>query len=190
LLATVQELASGGQVTLEEVIAWIKDNKVNPSQVFSNGKLKEDPVVEMIIEKETKSEYKKRMDAQDALETAKSEWTKKEAQLSGEVKTYKTKAMSGDISQKAKALMESRKLSEQEAAYISDYIKDFTVDEPDKIEQELNKKLDEGLKTFNHLATNIFKVKKEDAAGAGIAAGKPGNVEDAKNTQAYKDLSA
>ena len=188
LLATVQELASGGQVTLEEVIAWIKDNKVNPSQVFSNTKLKEDPVIETIIERETKAEYKKRMDAQDALEAAKGEWAKKEAQLTGEVKTFKTKAMSGEISQKAKALMETRKLSEQEAAYVNDYISDFTVDDPEKIEVELNKKLDEGLKKFNHLATNIFKTKKEDAP-PGIPPATPADQEDIKNSQAYKDLS-
>jgi len=192
LLATVQELAGGGQVALtkEEVIAWIKENKVNPSEVFSNNKLKEDPVVQTIVESDSAKDYALRKKAENALVDARAEWEKKETQLTGEVKTYKTKALSSDISQKAKDLMTQRKLGEQEIGFISDYIKDFTVDDPDKIEVELNKKLDDGLKTFNHLATNIFKVKKADQGdNGGMPPGNTPDPENIKESQAYKDLS-
>jgi len=188
LLATVQELA-GGNVNLEEVIAWVKENRINPSQVFSNTKLKEDPVVETIIEKETKAEYKKRMDAQDALETAKADWTKKETTLTEQAKTYKAKAMSIDVSTKAKSLMDARKLNEQETKFLLDHIKDFAVEDPDKIESELNKTLDAGLKKLNFVVSDVLGIKKEEQPGGGLPPGVVPDPGDIKASKEYKDLS-
>ena len=176
-------------MTLEEVITWTKENKINPSQVFSNSRLKEDPVVETIIEKETKSEYKKRMDAQDALETAKTEWTKKETQLTEAAKTYKVKAMSIDVAAKAKSLMDARKLNEQETKFLLDHIKDFTVEDPEKIEPELNKRLDEGLKKFNFVVSDILGIKKDETPPGGLPPATPPDPGDIKNSKEYKELT-
>jgi hypothetical protein len=196
LLATVQELATGGNnvsLTVEEVSAWLRENKIAPSQVFSNTKLKEDPVIETIIEKETAQEFKKRRIAEEALEDGKAAWEKEKKTLADEAKTYKVKAMSGEISQKAKDLMTQRKLDEDQIAYLSDFIQDFTIDDPTQIESALNKKLDDGLKKYVFHAEKVFKVKKEAKQdGGGSDNGtppEPGRDDDIKQSAAYKELS-
>jgi hypothetical protein len=173
------------------VSAWLRENKITPSQVFSNTKLKEDPVIETIIEKETAQEFKKRRIAEEALEEGKTTWEKEKKTLAEEAKTYKVKAMSGEISQKAKDLMTQRKLDEDQVAYLNDFIQDFTVDDPAQVESALNKRLDDGLKKYAFHAEKVFKVKKEapPAAAAGAAA-EPVKDDDIKQSAAYKDLSA
>jgi hypothetical protein len=88
--------------------------------------------------------------------------------------------------------MEAKKLTPEQQAFIHDEMGDFTVDEPEKIDPELTKRLDDGLKKFDRLATTVFKTAKIPENGkaqvfpAGGAAPDPNDI---KTTQAYKDLS-
>jgi DNA-directed RNA polymerase subunit L len=193
LLATVQEMA-GGTMTVEEIKGFLASNpKIRPSELFNSEVLKTDPVVIHEVREATAGEYAHRKRTDEAFDKARADWDAKEKQLQGDLKTAKSQALTGTVKEKAKALMESRKLDEQQAEYLSDYIKDFTIDDPENVEVELNKKLDDGLKSYDHLATKIFKTKKSGAAAAD-GGNPPTEVpvgDDAiKETQAYKELTA
>ena len=193
LLATVQEMA-GGTVTIEEVKGFLANNpKIRPSELFNSEVLKTDPVVIHEVREATAGEYAHRKRTDEAFDKARAEWDAKEKQMQNDLKAARSQALTGTVKEKAKALMESRKLDEQQLEYLNDYIKDFTVDDPEKVEVELNKKLDDGLKSYDHLATKVFKVKKEASTsndGTPPADKVPGDDDAIKQTEAYKELTA
>ena len=180
-------------MTIEEVKGFLANNpKIRPSELFNSEALKTDPVVVHEVREATAGEYAHRKRTDEAFDKARAEWDAKEKQMQNDLKSARSQALTGTVKEKAKALMESRKLDEQQVEYLSDYIKDFTIDDPEKIEIELNKKLDAGLKSFDHLATKVFKVKKpEPPPGGGVPPADVPEGDDAiKQTQAYKDLTS
>jgi len=192
LLATVQEMA-GGNMTIEEIKGFLATNpKIRPSELFNSEVLKTDPVVVHEVREATAGEYAHRKRTDEAFDKARAEWEGEKQKLQADLKGARSQALTGTVKEKAKALMESRKLDDQQVSYLSDYIKDFTVDDPEQIETALNKKLDDGLKSFDHLATNIFKIKiKKDEATSGDAAAATElpAVDDIMQSEAYKQLS-
>lgn len=191
LLATVQEMA-GGEMTIEEIKGFLATNpKIRPSELFSSEVLKTDPVVVHEVREATAGEYAHRKRTDEAFDKARAEWEKEKATMQNDLKSARSQALTGTVKEKAKALMESRKLDPQQVEFLGDYLKDFTVDDPEQIESALNKKLDAGLKSYDHLATNIFKVKKtEPPPGNGNPpAVEPVEDDAIKQSEAYKELS-
>ena len=191
LLATVQELAGGNVLTIEEIKEFLATNKVRPSELFNSEVLKNDPVVIHEVREATAGEYAHRKRTDEAFDKARAEWDKEKKQLTDDTKTLRSQALTGTVKEKAKVLMEARKLTSKEIKYLNQFHLDsVTVDDPAKIDEVLNKHMDDGLKALKQITTDILEIKEPEKID-GISPGQSPPEEDAiKQSESYKKLSS
>jgi len=191
ILAAVQEFAEKGEdrMTLEEVKAFIKENKTKPSEIYGSTALKGDPIVEGIIQDETKTEYARRKKAEEKLDEEKTKWETEKADLTGKLQESKSQLLSGTLKEKIKAIIQTRKFDESETAFIEDFTSDLKVEDEAKIDEIVNAKIDEGKKKYDRLAVDVFKTKKPAENKQDEHISMDADPEDIKSSSAYKELS-
>lgn len=194
LLATVQEFALGGEmeITIEGIKEFLTKNRVRPSELFNSEALKTDPMVIHEVREAVAGEYAHRKRTDEAFAKASKDWEEKEKVLNDKIKTQTALALKTTAKEKLEKIMGERKLTSEQIEFIHDEIGDFTVDDPEKLDGELTTRLENGLKKYDRLAKNVFKVAKGNEEDKPVfpPAGNSPDQNDITKTQAYKDLSA
>jgi len=145
----------GNNMTLEEIRQAIQEGKLRPSDVFDADVLSADPVVKEQTKEKVRNATGYDMRKYEELSDAKAELERKLKDSLQELKTRdekirtltleSAKSQVGSLFAKQK---ESRKLDEKQVAYIEARLPGFTVQDPEKMEKELNAYLDAKLDQY------------------------------------------
>ena len=178
-------------VTLDQVKELIKSENLKPSDLFEAGQIVADPIVkgysEDRIRERIGSEFKRRKDAEEALEASKAEHEPKMKALQDEISGLKisaAKAQVGSLFEKQKT---ERKLDERQVKFIQSRLPRFTPQKPEDLEKEFLSHLDAEIDEYNVYAKDVFGIdptkgndRKDGDPGTGPDDGKGGGDESSK----------
>lgn len=180
LLASIQAFADKTQytkggtnvsdLTVSEVRSFIKAENLVPSDLFGQGALTKDPIVEEHIEKLQdrfdKSSEERRKRINEGADATKEELIKTHKKAIEDKDKVITGLQSEAIKTKAPAWLEvqteKRKLNEEQVKFINRNVDKFEPKEHDKAEAEFNQFLDDQVDDFAGIQKDVFG-KEADA---------------------------
>jgi hypothetical protein len=162
----------GGEMTLDEILEFIRTNKTKPSEIFDEDELAGDPIIKGFVKDASKGTSREKLAAEyEARKRVESEFAKTKTDYEAKIKVLEEKTSKQDA-EIAKARVptlfkkeaESRKLTDQQKKFIEKRLDKFKVTAPDKFEDEFKKHLDTEVEEFNTTAElfGIKIVKAED----------------------------
>lgn len=172
LLGELQAFARSHQgenlmdLTLEDVRAFLTQEKAKPSDLFSADALAADPIIAAMKEKSPSNFEFARMrrelgDAEKKLADIEREKTT----LSDKVKAQDVEISAGRLAtakQKAAQLFEaqktSRKLDDRQSKFIQKRLDRFTPTKPEELEKEFNSYLDSEIDEYGKIAKDVFGI--------------------------------
>ena len=157
-------------ITIDEMKNLIKEEKIKPSRLFGMDVLSEDPVIKGIVKEEVDNaitaEYTHRKRVGDRFDGDKEKWEEDKKKLEDENKKLKiesAKVKAADLfSTKAK----ERKLDDKQIKFIGTKQGDFTPQDVDELEKEVDKFMDKKLEEYKDTA-KIFGHKTETKTETG-----------------------
>lgn len=153
-------------LTLEDVRAFLTQEKAKPSDLFSADALAADPIIAAMKEKSPSNFEFARMrrelgDAEKKLADIEREKTT----LSDKVKAQDVEISAGRLAtakQKAAQLFEaqktSRKLDDRQSKFIQKRLDRFTPTKPEELEKEFNSYLDSEIDEYGKIAKDVFGI--------------------------------
>jgi len=175
-------------ITIDEMRALIKEEKIKPNRLFGIEALAEDPVVKGITKEAIQTElvHRKRLstrfeEVDEDREKDKVGWEKEKKKLEDAIKVLKiegTKIKAADLfSAKAK----ERKLDDKQIKFIEARRDNFMPEDLDNTDKEVDKFMDNALDDYKKTA-EIFgqkvEIKKEKDETGGTGAGSEEDGED------------
>lgn len=154
--------AGGASMTIDEIKQAIKERRYQPTEVFDLKTIVEADAVKDHFKEDGNYAHLKRTEA--AFDKARGEWEKEKKELEKKLNDKETEAAklkSGEIFEKK---YEERKLNDKQKRYIEANKERFTPENTEKVEDEIDKWMDEQLKEYKATA-EIFGVKDEDKKG-------------------------
>lgn len=172
LLGELQAFANGqkkkgdDKMTLEEIKEFIKTEGLDPSEVFAQEQILEDPVVVGYVKAEVATkggnEYQARKRNLAEYETKTTELEAEKKKLEDENKKLKTegaKIKAADLfDKKAK----ERKLDEKQVKFVDMKRSTFTPEDLENVDKEVDKFMDTALEDYKKTASDIFGIKEEE----------------------------
>lgn len=185
LLGELQAFANGQKkqgdetMTLEEIKEFIKTEGLDPSEIFGQEQILEDPVVKGFMKaevKETKAgEYnaRQRNQAEYEIKTTKLEAEKKK--LADENKTLKTEGAKTKATGLFDTKAKERKLDEKQVKFIEMKRSTFVPEDLENVDKEVDKFMDTALEDYKKTASEIFGIKEEKKEATDLTpGGEPG----------------
>ena len=157
LQAQIQELTDKEiKMTVDEVKAIIKQEGFLPSELFGKEELIIDPTITEITRDRNKNEYQARKRNQEEFTQIEKDYKKKIEELEGSLKAEKSSRLKIESVDKLKSKIENgRKLDEKQKRFVQlDFDKKFSIVDPEKVDDELDKYIDSRIdefKKFNEL---------------------------------------
>lgn len=184
LLAQVQEFAANirqftlkrvkvenmADITVGEIKALIKAEKMTPSDLFTLGDLSEDPSVMDLVKSEArtaaKGEYEHRKRTDKKFDEEREKWETEKKEFQATITTLKPKAIQNDRDAAFKTITEARKLDEKEVKFINRKLSGFTPEKVEDLDKELNTFVDTQLDDFKEYAKDMgIELPKKDDGG-------------------------
>lgn len=151
-------------ITIAEMKALIKEEKVKPSDLFDNDSLIDDPVVDGYVEQARKKaasgEHYNRKELDKSFDKARKEWEEKDEKKDEEIKKLKTKDAKRDAVDLFGTKIKERKLDKQQSQFVESKQKDFLPEDLDNLDKEVDKHMDSAIEEYKETA-KIFGVKTE-----------------------------
>lgn len=133
-------------VTLDQVRALIRSEKIRPSDLFEMENLAADPVVKGFAEDRVRSriaeEFARRREAEEALEKLKKEAGPEREALQEEIRTLKITATKGRVGELLDKQKTARKLDDLQLKFIQTRLNRFTPTKPEEAEKEFSAYID------------------------------------------------
>jgi len=176
--------------TIDEIKKFVGEEGISPSEVFGRDSLIDDPIVKGYVDEERKiassGEYAHRKRTDDKFDEKKKEWDDEKKKLEDENKGLKTesaKVKAADLfSKKAK----ERKLDDKQIKFISQKQGDFTPQNVDELEKEVDASMDSMLEEFKNTA-RIFGHKTEEKKEGTKGGGEPGESGSGEDNELIPD---
>ena len=157
------------KMTLEEIKEFIKTEGLDPSEVFGQEQLLDDPVIKGYVKAEVKEkgagEYHARQRNLSEYETKTTQLEADKKKLEDENKKLKTegaKTQATDLfSKKAK----ERKLDEKQTKFIEMKQGSFTPEDLENVDKEVDKFMDTALEDYKKTASEIFGIEEKKETG-------------------------
>lgn len=165
------------KITQGEIKDIIKAEKVSPNDWFGVEELIADPIVKGFIDstvKELKGKLSGEYEARKRVEIKggeeKNEASDEIKKKDDEIKKLKIKGAKRDATELFSSKMKDRKLNKQQEAFLKSKQGDFTPEDPDNLDKEVDKCLDKDLEEYNVTAKifghKIEKGKEETKGGS------------------------
>jgi hypothetical protein len=173
------------KITLGEIKEIIKAEKVSPSDLFGVEDLISDSVVKGFVDtsvKELKSKLSGEYEARKRIEKdggkEKDDATDEMKKKDDEIKKLKVEGAKRDATELFSSKMKERKLGKQEEAFLKSKQGNFTPEDPERLDKEVDAFMDETIKECKETG-KIFGVKEEkvEQKGGGES-GAGGSSED------------
>ncbi len=161
-----------GKMTKEEIIAALKEQRLNPSDVFQPTQIIGDPIVVEHVKEKTVGEYAHRMRTDEAFQKATADWEKEKGALLQRAEKAEGVAIKVSAGEALKATLKERKLvdeagkpkDERLIRFISkNYDKSFKPESEATLKKDLDKFLDGTVDDFK----DLFGDQKPGAPGGG-----------------------
>ena len=168
------------KITLGEIKEIIKAEKVSPSDLFGVEDLTTDPLVTAFVDstvKELKSklsgEYEARKRIEKGGKEEKEEVTDEMKKKDDLIKKLQTDGAKRDAIDLFTTKIKERKLDKKQSAYIELKQKEFSPEDPEKVDKEVDTFMDDTLKEYKTTA-EIFGHKTEETKEEAKGGGEPG----------------
>ena len=155
------------ELSIDDMQKVIKAESLQPSDLFSNASLSEDPSVKGFIDsavKRTKGEFHdhdNRM--KEKIAEVKAEAEKEKEEIVKQNTVLKKEVAKSKVDTMFTTAKEERKLTEKQTLFIEKKLKKFEPEDPEKLEDEFSSFLDEGIKEFKSIAADVFGEKEDKA---------------------------
>lgn len=177
----------GNTITIDEIKTLIKEEKIQPNILFGRDQLIEDPVIKGYVEEETKiaksGEYAHRKREESAFDEKKADWEKQIKEKDEEINKLKIEGAKVKAADLFGTKAKERKLDDQQKKFIEAKQKDFSPEDLDNLDKDVDKFMDSKLEEFNETA-KIFGHKtntKAEPKGGGEPGDEPGDEGDASH---------
>ena len=175
------------KITLGEMKEVIKEGKVSPSDLFGVESLTGDPLVRGFVDmtvkelrKKLDGEYDARKRVETEHKTTEDEVDKEKKELIEENKKLKIEGAKVKATELFGTKMKERKVDKQQEAFLKSKQSDYLPEDPENLDKEVDKFMDEKLEEYKTTA-EIFghktKETKEETKGGGEP-GEGGEKED------------
>lgn len=181
----------GDTITKSEIQDVIKEGGLKPSDLFSNDALTDDPFIKGYVADERKSassgEYAHRKRTDDKFDTDRKKWDDEKKKLEDENKNLKTEGAKVKASDLFVSKMKERKLDKQQVKFVESKQKDFSPEDLESLDKEVDKFLDTAVEDYKETA-KIFGVKAEKGTEDEDKSGSPpGEEEDGADNSMIPD---
>jgi len=177
-------------ITIDEIKKLIKEEKIRPSRLFGMDILSEDPVVKGIVKEEidnaVTAEYTHRKRVGDRFDNDKEEWEKEKKKLEDENKTLKIEGAKIKAADLFSAKAKERKLDDKQIKFIEARIDNFTPEDLDNTDKEVDKFMDNALDDYKKTA-EIFGQKAETKEGKDETGGTGAGSEEEEDASYIPD---
>ena len=162
------------EITIEDVRAFLKAERVKPSDLFGVEDLTSDPAVTGFVENENRravaGEYAHRKRTEEGFDKTRKELEERAKAAEEKASRLETEAAKSRVGDLFAAQKTTRKLTDQQAKFIESRLSRFTLSKADALDKEFNDFLDQQVDDFAKVA-EVFGVKPSGESG------KPGNGE-------------
>jgi len=167
----------GEEMTLQEIKEFIKTEGLDPSEVFGQEQLLEDPTVIGYMEAEVKktkgNEYNARQRNLSEYEEKTKKLEEKLKKFEDENKTLKTEGAKTKATDLFSTKAKERKLDEKQAKFIDMKKGNFVPEDLENVDKEVDKFMDTALEDYKKTASEIFGIEEEEKTGL-TPGGEPG----------------
>ena len=167
-------------ITVDEMRTLIKEEKIKPSKLFGIDDLAEDPIVKGIAKEAIQAEltHRKRLSSRfeevdEDREKEKTEWEKEKTEKEEEIKKLKIEGAKRDATELFSSKIKERKIDKQQEAFLKSKQGDFTPEDPENLDKEVDKFLDKNVEEYKATA-KIFGHKTEEKKDEPKGGGEPG----------------
>jgi hypothetical protein len=165
---SIQQGGEVDKITIDEIRTIIKDDSISPSDLFGRDALTDDPVVKGYVKAEvqqaTAGEFSHRKREEKTFDEKKAEYETKIKDKDDEIIKLKKATATTKVGDLFKAEKDKRELDEKQEKFIDANLKKFEVSDPDKIEEEFSKFLDNQIDDFKTVS-EVFGHKVKDGDG-------------------------
>ncbi len=181
----------GDTITKSEIQDVIKEGGLKPSDLFSNDALTDDPFVKGYVADERKDassgEFAHRKRTDDKFTDERKKWEDEKKKLEDENKTLKVDGAKVKASDLFASKMKERKLDKQQVKFVESKQKDFSPEDLESLDKEVDKFLDNKVEEYKE-AAKIFGVKAEKGTEDEDKPGSPpGEEEDETDNSMIPD---
>lgn len=143
-------------ITIGEIKNLIKEEGLKPSDLFGREPLVDDPVVKGYVAEERKTasggEYAHRKRTDEAFDKAREDWEKEKGDLEGQVKTMKVEGAKIKSAELFGTKIKERKLDDKQSKFLKSKQDQFTPEDLDSLDKEVDKFMDSTLEEFKATA--------------------------------------
>ena len=168
------------KITLGEIKEIIKAEKVSPSDLFGVEDLTTDPLIKSFVDSTVKALKSKLSGEYEARKRDEKDWDKDKDDATDEMKKKDDKikeleiaGAKRDATELFSSKMKERKLDKQQEAFLKSKQGDFTPEDPEKLEKEVDTFMDDTIKECKETG-KIFGVKTEEKKDEPKGGGEPG----------------
>ena len=165
------------KITLGEIKEIIKAEKVSPSDLFGVEDLTTDPIVKGFVDSTVKElkgklsgEYEARKRVEKDVGKEKDETSDEIKEKDDEIKELKIEGAKRDATELFSSKIKERKVDKQQEAFLKSKQSDFTPEDPEALDKEVDKfmdvKLDEYKETAKIFGHKVEEKKEETKGGS------------------------
>lgn len=160
-LSKTNFLGGNVEITISDVKAFIKAEGAKPGDLFSLADLTGDPSVKGFVESERKEavagEYAHRKRTDEKFDEEKKKWEEEKEKLEKNLKEKDGAIAKSKVGSLFEKIKEKRDFDERETKFLEGKLDDFTPQDIEKIDDELNKFVDDRVDEFNTLLKDVFE---------------------------------
>ena len=168
LIASLQEFIPENKIktevsfmTLDEIKQSIKAAGFKPSDVFEKEILIDDPIMKGYVKEKVAGEFYHRKRTDEKFDEERKKWEEEKKKYEELLKEKEITLAKITAKEKLQEIVKTRKLDEKQAKYIEKDFSKFKLENPEKLEEELNKFVDSSLDDYEK-TMEILGLKKED----------------------------
>jgi len=161
-------------ITLAEIKKLIGEEGISPSEIFGRDSLIDDPIVKgyvkATVKEETTGEYVRGRKKEEGFDKKSEEWEKEKEEKDKKIKDLEIKNAKRDANDLFITKIKERKLDKQQSEFLKSKQDDFTPEDLEILDKEVDKFMDAKLEEYKETA-KIFGhktgEKKEEIKGGG-----------------------
>ena len=151
-------------ITIAEMKNLIKEEKIQPSDLFDNDSLTNDVFVKgyvkVMVKEGTTGEYVRGRKKEEGFDKKSEDWEKEKEEKDDKIKKLEIKGAKRDAVDLFAAKIKERKLDKRQSQFVEKKQKDFEPEDIENLDKEVDKFMDSAVEEFKETA-EIFGVKTE-----------------------------
>lgn len=171
------------EITIEDVKAFLKAEKVTPSDLFGAEALADDPAVKGLVRSEIKEavtgEYAHRKRTEEGFDKTRKELEERLKAQEAEVGRLKLEAAKSQLAPLFEKQKTERKLDERQVKFLQIRLPKFAPAKVEDLEKEFNSFLDDGIDEYGKIAKELGL--ESSTGGEGESEKKATGSESSKN---------